>query len=53
MTPNPLARISRAALDEARTLLEGLIESFGRPDFGEGVRSFIEKRSPRFERLTA
>ena len=29
-----------------------MVESFGRPDFQEGVRSFIEKRSPRFERLT-
>jgi len=28
-------------------------ESFERPDFGEGVRSFIEKRPPRFARITA
>lgn len=26
-------------------------ESFGRPDFREGVRSFLEKRPPRFPRI--
>ncbi|HZM41275.1 MAG TPA: hypothetical protein VFB94_19290, partial [Acidimicrobiales bacterium] len=34
---------------EARGLM---VESFSRPDFREGVRSFTEKRPPRFERLT-
>jgi enoyl-CoA hydratase/carnithine racemase len=29
-----------------------MVESFGRPDFAEGVRSFIEKRPPRFQRLS-
>lgn len=33
---------------EARRLM---VESFGRPDFKEGVASFVEKRSPRFQRL--
>ena len=28
-----------------------MIESFGRPDFKEGVQSFLEKRPPDFERL--
>ena len=28
-----------------------MVESFGRPDFTEGVRSFLEKRPPAFERL--
>ncbi len=28
-----------------------MIESFGRPDFKEGVTSFLDKRSPRFARL--
>lgn len=33
---------------QARQLMA---ESFGRPDFKEGVASFVEKRPPRFERL--
>ena len=30
-----------------------MIESFGRPDFKEGVRSFLEKRPPKFGRVGA
>jgi enoyl-CoA hydratase/carnithine racemase len=37
-----------AAEREARGLM---MESFGRPDFREGVSSFVERRPPRFERL--
>jgi enoyl-CoA hydratase/carnithine racemase len=33
---------------EARALM---LESFGRPDFREGVSSFLERRPPTFERL--
>jgi enoyl-CoA hydratase/carnithine racemase len=33
---------------EAQALM---VESFGRPDFGEGVKSFLEKRPPKFQRL--
>lgn len=29
-----------------------MVESFGRPDFAEGVSSFLEKRPPRFQRLS-
>jgi enoyl-CoA hydratase/carnithine racemase len=39
-----------AAEREARALM---IESFGRPDFREGVASFTQRRAPRFERLPA
>lgn len=37
-----------AAEREARGLM---VESFGRPDFREGVRSYLERRPPSFERL--
>lgn len=30
---------------------ELMVESFGRPDFKEGVRSFMEKRPPEFARI--
>jgi enoyl-CoA hydratase/carnithine racemase len=38
-----------AAEREARALM---VESFGRPDFGEGVTSYLERRRPQFERFT-
>lgn len=28
-----------------------MVESFGRPDFNEGVQSFLQKRPPKFQRL--
>ncbi len=36
------------AMRETRGLMD---ESFKRADFREGVRSFVEKRPPRFSRL--
>jgi enoyl-CoA hydratase/carnithine racemase len=33
---------------EARSLM---VESFGRPDFREGVQSYLQRRSPSFQRL--
>jgi enoyl-CoA hydratase/carnithine racemase len=39
-----------AAEREARELM---LESFARPDFAEGVSSYLERRPPRFERLSA
>ncbi|HXW44439.1 MAG TPA: enoyl-CoA hydratase-related protein [Streptosporangiaceae bacterium] len=38
-----------AAEREARELM---LESFTRPDFSEGVSSYLERRPPRFERLS-
>jgi len=37
-----------AAGDEAEKLM---VESFGRPDFAEGVRSFLQRREPEFPRV--
>ena len=37
-----------AAYDDATALM---LESFNRPDFKEGVASFLEKRPPKFERI--
>lgn len=41
-----LERGAEDALKESNRLMA---ESFGRPDFGEGVTSFLEGRPPRFE----
>ncbi|HLY47760.1 MAG TPA: enoyl-CoA hydratase [Solirubrobacteraceae bacterium] len=43
-----LERSLGASLEEANRLMA---ESFAGPDFGEGVRSFVERRSPNFEPL--
>ncbi|HJW68171.1 MAG TPA: enoyl-CoA hydratase [Candidatus Binatia bacterium] len=41
-----------AALDGAeQEAVRLMLESFGRPDFREGVTSFLEKRPPRFRRI--
>jgi enoyl-CoA hydratase/carnithine racemase len=46
--------------DLERPLAEGLaqadrlmVESFGAPDFVEGVRSFLDKRAPQFAAIGA
>jgi enoyl-CoA hydratase/carnithine racemase len=58
-SPASMALMKRQVYgDYERTLAESLedanqlmIESFSRPDFAEGVRSFVERRSPDFEPL--
>jgi enoyl-CoA hydratase/carnithine racemase len=37
--------------DAERHAIELMLESFGRPDFKEGVASFLERRDPQFGRL--
>ena len=51
-------RMDRENADFERTLPESLdvanrlmVESFSGPDFGEGVRSFVERRAPNFAPL--
>ncbi len=39
--------LGAAELDSQRRM----VESFGRPDFAEGVKSFMEKRPPEFDRI--
>ena len=41
------ATLGPAELESQRLM----VESFGRPDFPEGVQSFLQKRPPRFARL--
>ena len=44
--------MSDAAVTAAeRTAMELMRESFNRPDFAEGVKSFLERRPPDFPRL--
>ena len=43
--------LHRGLGDAEREAERLMFESFGRPDFREGVRSFMEKRPPQFERL--
>jgi enoyl-CoA hydratase/carnithine racemase len=58
-SPTSLAVIKRqvyqqlhAGLGAAeRDSVELMVASFGRPDFAEGVASFLEKRPPRFARV--
>ena len=45
-----LEQSSQAALDDAN---REMLESFGRPDFAEGVQSFVERRPPNFAPYTA
>jgi enoyl-CoA hydratase/carnithine racemase len=47
-----LWRDATETLEEAHdTAVRLMLESFGRPDFNEGVKSFLERRPPKFRRL--
>jgi enoyl-CoA hydratase/carnithine racemase len=58
-SPTSVAVIKRQVLEHLtctmaeaeQNAVERMLESFSRPDFREGVASFLEKRSARFERL--
>jgi enoyl-CoA hydratase/carnithine racemase len=60
-SPTSMAQMKRQVYaDLERPLTESLeaanqlmAESFSGPDFGEGVRSFVERRPPKFEPLSA
>lgn len=43
--------LHRGLGDAERDAQRLMLESFERPDFGEGVRSFVEKRPPEFPRI--
>jgi enoyl-CoA hydratase/carnithine racemase len=45
-----LSKALGEALEQANALM---LESFSKPDFAEGVQSFVEKRPPAFEPLAA
>ena len=58
-SPASMAVIKRQVYDDLEQDLDAsnkaakryMAESFGRPDFGEGVDSFVERREPNFEPL--
>lgn len=43
--------LSAELADAHAEAVQLMLESFGRPDFREGVNSFLEKRPPRFPRV--
>jgi enoyl-CoA hydratase/carnithine racemase len=59
-SPASMAIMKREVYQHLMSSLEGaqrdairlMGESFGRPDFREGVESFLEKRPPRFRRIS-
>jgi enoyl-CoA hydratase/carnithine racemase len=58
-SPASIAFIKRQVYEQAhpglgeaeREAYRLMVESFGRPDFPEGVASFLQKRPPKFQRL--
>jgi len=47
------ADFARSLDQSLENAAELMLESFARPDFAEGVRSFVERRPPRFDPLSA
>lgn len=58
-SPTSVSIMKRQIWRDSTESLEGahdnavrlMVESFGRPDFNEGVKSFMERRPPKFRRL--
>jgi enoyl-CoA hydratase/carnithine racemase len=46
------ADLERGLLDSTERADRLMLESFARPDFAEGVTSFVERRAPSFAALT-
>lgn len=46
-----LQHLTRSLHDAEQDALRDMLESFGRPDFAESLRSFVEERRPAFGRL--
>jgi len=44
-------QLTRELGPSEKEAVELMVESFDRPDFKEGVTSFMEKRPPRFDRV--
>jgi enoyl-CoA hydratase/carnithine racemase len=44
--------LERALPDALSRADQAMLESFGLPDFAEGVASFLERREPRFAPLS-
>jgi enoyl-CoA hydratase/carnithine racemase len=44
-------QLTREFAPSEKEAVELMIESFGRPDFREGVMSFVERRPPKFDRI--
>jgi enoyl-CoA hydratase/carnithine racemase len=47
------AHLARSEDEAEAEALQLMLESFQRPDFVEGVASFVEKRPPRFTPLAS
>ena len=44
-------QLTRTLGPSEKEAIQLMLESFDRPDFREGVMSFLEKRPPKFQRI--